>query len=101
MSTTVGSQADALRLARELVARRLAACVQLEPGLTSVYRWEGKVCEDAEVRLVAKTVAERLEAVQAFFAEHHPYDLPQFLACPMQASEAYAGWVRAETLPEA
>ena len=101
VSTTVGSQADALRLARALVERRLAACVQLDPGLTSVYRWEGTVCEEAEVRLVAKTVPERLEALQAFFAEHHPYDLPQFLVCPVQASEAYAGWARSETAPTA
>lgn len=99
VSTTVGSHGDALRLARGLVERRLAACVQVEPGLTSVYRWDGKVCEDAELRLVLKTVPERLADVQSFFAEHHPYELPQFLVCPMQASEAYAAWAHAETAP--
>lgn len=98
VTTTVGSEADAQRLAREMLQRRLAACVQLERGLVSHYRWQGRLCEEAEVRLVIKTLAACAGALQAFFAEQHPYEVPQFLACPMQGSRAYADWVRAEVV---
>jgi periplasmic divalent cation tolerance protein len=98
VTTTVGSRADAERLARAIVQRRLAACVQLEEGLTSFYRWEGKDCEDAEVRLTIKTLPACAGALQAFFSEQHPYDVPQFVAVTMRASEAYAAWVRSEVI---
>lgn len=101
VSTTVASRSDALRLARGLVEARLAACVQIDDGLTSVYRWEGRLCEDAELRLTLKTAPGRLQAIQAYFAEHHPYEVPQFLVSTMQASEAYGRWARDETAPPA
>ncbi len=96
VTTTVGSMEDAQRLAAALVERRLAACVQLDP-IESHYRWEGRQCADPEVRLTLKTVPQRLDALQAFLAEHHPYDVPQLLWHTVAATEAYAGWVRAET----
>jgi periplasmic divalent cation tolerance protein len=96
VTTTVASRADGERLARALVARRLAACVQLQDGLTSFYRWQGKECEDAEVRLTVKTLPECGPALRVFLEREHPYDVPQFLATCMRASEAYAAWVRAE-----
>lgn len=91
--TTVGSMGDAQRLARLLLDRRLAACVQIESGLVSHYIWQGEQCEEQELRLTIKTLAGRAAAIQALFEEHHPYDLPQFLSCVMQASPAYAAWV--------
>lgn len=97
VTTTVGSLAAGQALAREIISRRLAACVQLEPGLTSFYWWKGQACEDAEVRLVIKTLPAHETALQEFFARHHPYDVPQFLAVRMRASEAYCAWVRSET----
>ncbi|HWI79029.1 MAG TPA: divalent-cation tolerance protein CutA [Ramlibacter sp.] len=96
VTTTVGSVQAAQRLARELLAARLAACVQIEPGLVSHYRWKGELCEEPEVRLVIKTVPGRESALQALFAQHHPYELPQFTAVTMQASDTYSQWVRAE-----
>lgn len=96
ITTTVGSAADAQRLAREIVRRRLAACVQLEPGLTSFYRWQGELCEDAEVRLVIKTLPGCEAALQALLREQHPYELPQFVAATLTASVEYARWVRAQ-----
>lgn len=96
ITTTVATVADAQALARGLVERRLAACVQVEAGLQSCYRWEGKLCDDAEVRVTIKTLPHRRAAIEAFFGEHHPYDTPQFLAVTMQASEAYAKWLAAE-----
>lgn len=96
VTTTVATRADAQALARAILERRLAACVQLEEGLTSFYRWQGKACEDPEVQLTIKTLPACAEALRALFAEQHPYDLPQFLAASMTASPEYHGWVRAE-----
>ena len=96
VTTTVGSPAQAHALARAILERRLAACVQLEQGLTSLYRWEGRDCEDPEVRLTIKTLPGCEQALQALFAELHPYEVPQFLAVRMRASPAYAAWARGE-----
>jgi periplasmic divalent cation tolerance protein len=96
VTTTVASRAEAQALAGELLARRLAACVQVEEGLTSFYRWQGKDCVEAEVRLTIKSLPRCAGALQALFGEQHPYEVPQFAAWTAQASEAYAAWVRAE-----
>lgn len=98
VTTTVGSLDDARRLAREIVERRLAACVQLEPIAASFYRWEARLCEDPEVRLSIKTLPRLRDALQACLRELHPYELPQFLAETQQASAAYADWVRSEVV---
>ena len=95
-TTTVGSLEDARRLAAGLVQARLAACVQLDAIEASIYRWEGQVCDEPEVRLTIKTVPGALGRLQAFLAQHHPYDLPQFTAVAAAASQAYADWVRSE-----
>jgi periplasmic divalent cation tolerance protein len=101
VTTTVGSREDGRRLARAILQARLAACVQVEEGLTSFYRWQGKECEDAEVRLTIKTLPGCEPALQALFAQQHPYDVPQFLAVRMPASEGYYAWARGEVaLPE-
>jgi periplasmic divalent cation tolerance protein len=60
--TTVGAMADAQRLARLLLERRLAACVQIEPGLVSHYVWQGRACEEPELRLTIKTLPDRTAA---------------------------------------
>jgi periplasmic divalent cation tolerance protein len=96
VTTTVGSRADGVALARAILERRLAACVQLEEGLSSFYRWEGQQCEDAEVRLTIKTLPGCEAALQALFKEKHPYELPQFVAWVGTASAGYAGWARGE-----
>jgi periplasmic divalent cation tolerance protein len=96
VTTTVGSAGDAQQLAREIVSRRLAACVQVEAGLQSFYHWEQRLCEEPEVRLVIKTLPACEQALQQLFAQHHPYEVPQFLGVTMRASEAYARWARAE-----
>ena len=101
VSTTLSSRAAAQQLGREILARRLAACVQVEEGLLSLYHWKGQLCEESEVRLVIKTLPACAAALQALFAEHHPYDVPQFLAVTMNASPEYAAWLRSEVaLPE-
>ena len=86
------------RLARALVEERLAACVNLVPGIRSFYRWEGRVQDDAEWLLVVKTRAACGAALAARVKELHPYELPEVLELPAAGgSEAYLDWVRTET----
>ena len=91
--TTLGADADATAIARTLIDERLAACVNVLPPMTSVYRWQGKVEQDREQQLVIKTAQDRLWALQARLRELHPYELPEFLVLDAEASEAYFAWV--------
>ncbi|MDR7069846.1 periplasmic divalent cation tolerance protein [Pseudoxanthomonas japonensis] len=92
----------AQRLARALVDERLAACVNLLPGVVSTYRWQGQVEQATEVQLLAKTTGERREALVARLAELHPYELPEILAVETAAGlPAYLDWVAAETRADA
>ena len=99
VTTTVGSRPDAAKLARAILDARLAACVQLDEGVTSFYRWEGRMHEDAEVRLTIKTLPGCAPALQALFRKQHPYEVPQFVAWSGQGSPAYVSWVREEVSP--
>lgn len=91
----------AAALARALVEARLAACVNLVPGLRSIYRWEGAVHDEPEVLLIVKTTADRLDALRALVVELHPYAVPEVLALPAVAGHApYLDWVRAAVRPE-
>ena len=84
--------ADAI--AQTLVAELLAACVSLQPATRSVYRWEGEVQAEAELLLMIKTSAERLEALTARLAAIHPYELPEIVAVPVTAGlNGYLDWV--------
>jgi len=90
----------AARLGRALVEERLAACVNLVPGLRSIYRWEGALQDEAEVLLLVKTRADRLEALAVRVKELHPYALPEVLALPATGgSPAYLDWLRTESAP--
>ena len=85
-------------LARTLVAERLAACVNIVPAVRSIYRWQGRLAEDSEVLLIAKTHCDRVAALSERVRELHPYDLPETLALPaVGGNPAYLGWVNAET----
>ncbi len=89
------------RLARELVERRLAACVNMIAGVRSFYRWEGTLHADAEVQLIIKSRRGRFEDLRACLNEHHPYDVPEVLALPIVAgSEPYLEWMAAQTHAE-
>lgn len=91
---TAGSQEEAERIAEALVGERLAACVNVVPGVTSIYRWEGKVQHDREWLLVTKSrrdvLGRLVERVQAL----HSYDVPEIIALPMAGgSEPYLRWL--------
>ena len=88
----------ATRLARGLVNERLAACVNLLPGVRSFYRWKGEVHEDPEVQLLIKTRASRLEALEVYLEREHPYEVPEIVAVPLARVEAkYLKWMVEQT----
>jgi periplasmic divalent cation tolerance protein len=85
-------------LARSLVEERLAACVNLVPGIRSFYRWEGAVQDDSEILLIVKTRADRLEALASRVRELHPYELPEVLGLPVAGGGPdYLEWIRTES----
>jgi periplasmic divalent cation tolerance protein len=98
--TTIGADTDATIIARTLVNERLAACVNILPMMTSVYRWKGSVEEDREHQLVMKTTVDRLPALEARLRELHPYELPEFVVLTGEASTAYASWVGEHASPQ-
>lgn len=97
--TTVPDVETGERLVRALIDERLAACGNLLPGVTSIYRWEGSVERAAELLVLLKTPGSRVRALFQRVAELHPYELPELVALPTHAvSEAYSRWVRDETI---
>ena len=94
MVTAVGSREDALALARAVVQEGLCACAQLEP-IESVYRWQGRVQQEPEIRLLLKTTAAGVPALQNRVLALHPYDLPALYTLhAAEASQAFVDWVR-------
>jgi periplasmic divalent cation tolerance protein len=92
--TTVARAEDAEYLAREVVERRLAACVNLLPPITSVYRWHGDVTREEERMLLMKTRADRFAALRDLLLEIHPYEVPEVIAVPLEAgSDGYLKWL--------
>ena len=94
---------SAAGIAGTLVSERLAACVNILPVVRSIYRWEGELCDDAESLLVIKTTADRLEELTRRLLACHPYDVPEIIALPIQASEGnpdYLAWLAGQTTPE-
>lgn len=81
--TTVGAAFDVAVLARELIEQRLAACVNVIPQIQSIYRWQGRIENDAEQLLLIKTVEERVDALQAALMARHPYEVPEFVVIRM------------------
>lgn len=92
--STVATREDAERIARALVERRLAACVNVLPGALSVYRWKGKVEAEGELLLVIKTRADRLEELKSVLPTLHPYEVPELIAFPIAGGHPpYLAWV--------
>ena len=87
--------AEAKNLAYLLVEKRAAACVQIIPGVLSVYRWKGAVQTDEESLLVAKTLKSKLDDIKTLLKEHHPYELPELVFIPLAGGlEDYIAWIR-------
>lgn len=92
--TTVGTEDQANTIARELVARRLAASVNILPVVRSVYRWKGKLCEDGELMLTIKTLESEYEEIAETIRELHSYELPEILAFAVTRGEpGFLEWI--------
>jgi periplasmic divalent cation tolerance protein len=99
---TVPDRERADQIARILVGERLAACVSILPGVTSIYRWEGEIHADEEVLCLIKTEADRFAALVERVTALHPYQVPEILAFAIvDGSPAYLQWLTAETIPGA
>jgi periplasmic divalent cation tolerance protein len=93
--TTCGNDDDARGLARALVERRVAACVNAVSKVASTYRWKGEVQQDQETLLIIKTTAARLAAVEQTIRELSKYELPELIALPIESGGAdYLAWIR-------
>jgi periplasmic divalent cation tolerance protein len=96
LCTAPAAQAESI--ARALVDARVAACVNVVPGVVSIYRWKGEVTRDDEVLLVIKTRDDKLASLKQAIARVHPYEVPEIVTlAPSDVSAAYAQWVDGET----
>lgn len=98
VQTTVPDQQTAERVAGDLVSSKLAACVQIDGPLTSVYRWNAKLETAQEYRLCLKTVLGKVQQVVSYIQSIHPYDLPEIICLPIIfGSREYLDWIARET----
>lgn len=96
--TNLPDAASARALAGHLVEARLAACVSILAPCRSVYRWEGRIEDAAEVPLLIKTTAARYAALETAIRARHPYELPEIVAVPLtHGLPDYLGWIATET----
>ncbi len=97
---TCPTRAVARRIASQLISRRLAACVNLVPGIESIYRWQGKVERAREVLLVIKGTASGFERLKRAILALHPYDVPEVIGLPILAGHSpYLRWLSQSTAP--
>ena len=95
---TTGSRDEALAIARELVESRLAACANVLAGTTSVYHWQGEVCEEGEVSLILKTRDDLVDRVVEKVRELHSYDCPCVVSLPITGgNQGFLDWIDVET----
>ena len=100
--TTLPSAEAAATVARTLVEEQLAACVNIVPGVRSIYRWQGAVVDDAEVLCLIKTTRDRVDAMTARLVALHPYDVPELITLPIDGGHTpYLAWVLASVSPGA
>lgn len=94
VTTTLGDAQQAFDLARALLLKRLIACVNIVPGVRSLYRWKGELADETEQMLVMKTRAERYPELSAAVSELHPYEVPELIAVSLDdGAPAYLAWI--------
>lgn len=95
---TTPSPETGKQIAEALVTQKLAACVNVLPGIRSIYAWKGALQQDDESLLIVKSRLELFEALQAAVRSLHPYEVPEIIALPVVAgAQSYLDWWRAET----
>ena len=98
--SAIGAPPEAQKIARALVEERVAACVNIVPGVMSIYRWKGAVEQEGEVLLVIKTMAAQVDALKARLLELHPYELAEVIVIPIAGGHgAYLAWLAEQVRP--
>lgn len=91
---TCPSKDMAEKLARTVIEAKLAACTNIVPQITSIYRWQNTIETDSEVQLILKTRQDKLDSLEELVQQHHPYEVPEWLVLPiLQGSQAYLDWM--------
>ena len=93
-STTFSNKAMAMKCARKMIEKDLAACAQVDGPIISIYQWEGKVCEDVEWKVELKISSAKKSLLQETILRDHEYDLPQWCFYKASASKEYSRWVQ-------
>ncbi len=92
---TAGSDEEARKISGQLVEDGLAACVNIVPGIRSIFRWEGRVTEEQEYLLIGKTVESAFEKLVESVKAHHSYEVPEVIGLPIQGGNTdFLSWVR-------
>lgn len=95
---TCGSEEEALEIAKALVEAHLAPCVNLVAPIRSIYRWEGKICDEKEWLLIIKTKKQKFEELEKKVKSLHSYSVPEIIGLPItEGSLAYLNWIRENT----
>jgi periplasmic divalent cation tolerance protein len=95
---TCGSEEEALRIARSLVEKRLAACVNLVSPVRSIYRWEGKILDEKEWILIIKTQKDRFKKLEKEVRSLHSFAVPEIIGLPViEGSSSYLKWLEEMT----
>lgn len=95
---TASSPAEAEKIAEALVSKKLAACVNVLPGLRSFYWWQDQICRDDEIMMMAKIKKQDFEALVQAVLDLHSYDVPEIILLPLEAgSKSYLDWIQQVT----
>jgi len=98
---TTSNEEAAASIGRALVDERLAACANIVPGIRSIYRWEGKVCDEPEALMIVKTTHAHMEAIKSRVQELHSYDVPEVIAIKIEDGLGpYLDWLAGSTTKE-
>jgi periplasmic divalent cation tolerance protein len=96
ITTTTATAEAATELAQHVVLERLAACIQIDGPIQSIYYWQGQLSESVEYRLTCKTLAPYTERAVEVIKSRHPYEVPEILVSESLASQEYLDWVSSE-----
>jgi periplasmic divalent cation tolerance protein len=95
---TAPAEEEAEKIARALVENKLAACANIVKNMRSIYRWQGKIEDEAEVLMIVKTRKEHFAHIREMVKQLHSYSVPEIIALPIvEGSEDYLAWMREET----